>query len=236
MRRYLAEFFGTMMIVGLGTGSIIYSLASSSSSPVLQTALMFALAYYVAMKMFYKVSGGHFNPAVSLAMAINKKLPWIDFGFYTVAQILGALAGSILVFCGSAGYLKSAAVSQVLSGQNIKFQQFIKLVGLGQTDFADGSQLAAFGFEFVLTFFLVMAFVMLMNKNDNNAFAVAMLFVPLYVVGFAVTGASLNPARAIAPAVMVQGTALMNLWVYVIAELLAGVVAAFIARFWIKAK
>jgi aquaporin Z len=147
MRKYIAEFLGTFILVFVGTGSVVYSAATTSSP--LTIALAFGLALAVAIYAFGNISGGHFNPAVSLSMAIQKRLTWIEFIGYVIAQLLGAIVASAAVYGGISAYLKSPTVVQALSGQKMSVSQFVNLAGLGQTNFADGQTLTAFVFELV---------------------------------------------------------------------------------------
>ena len=154
MRKYIAEFLGTFMLVFFGTGSVVYS-AITTQSPI-TIGLSFGLALAVAIYAFGHISGGHFNPAVSLSMAIQKRLSWVEFVGYVLAQLIGAIVASGAVYLGVTAYLKSTSVTTALSGQSMTVKQFVTLAGLGQTNFADGQGWYAFAFELILTFLFVL--------------------------------------------------------------------------------
>ena len=233
MRKYIAEFLGTFMLVGVGTGSIVYSAASTQSP--LTVALAFGLALAIAIYTFGPISGGHFNPAVSLSMAIQKRLSWVDFGGYIVAQFLGAIVASAAVYGGVAAYLKSSTVSTALSGQTMTVSQFVSYVGLGQANYATGERLNAFAFEFVLTFLFVLVISIVTKLTNVPAPLVIGLFLAvLIIVALPITGGSFNPARSLSPAIFVGGKALKHLLVYIPAQLIAGALAAFAANYFNK--
>lgn len=233
MRKYIAEFLGTFILVFVGTGSVVYSAATSSSP--LTIALAFGLALAVAIYAFGNISGGHFNPAVSLSMALQKRLTWTEFVGYVIAQLIGAIVASAAVYGGVSAYLKSPTVVQALSGQKMSVSQFVNLAGLGQTNFADGQTLAAFVFELVLTFlFILVISIVTKLANVPAPLIIGLWLSALLIVALPITGGAFNPARALAPAIFVQGKALGHVWVYVVANLLGGVLAAYAANFFNK--
>ncbi|MEM0561668.1 aquaporin [Leuconostoc mesenteroides subsp. mesenteroides] len=230
MRKYIAEFLGTFMLVFFGTGSVVYSAATTQSA--ITVGLAFGLSLAVAIYAFGHISGGHFNPAVSLAMAIQKRLPWVTFIGYVIAQLLGAIVASAAVYGGVTAYLKSSTVTTALSGQSMTVKQFVSLAGLGQTNFSDGSGWYAFAFELVLTFLFVLVIAIVTKLHNVPApFIIGIWLAVLIVVVLPITGGAFNPARALAPAIFVQGKALTHVWVYLVADLLGGALAAFAANF-----
>ncbi|MEX0381627.1 MIP/aquaporin family protein [Leuconostoc sp. MS02] len=233
MRKYIAEFLGTFILVFVGTGSVVYSAATTPSP--LTIALAFGLALAVSIYAFGHISGGHFNPAVSLSMALQKRLTWIEFIGYVIAQLIGAIVASAAVYGGVAAYLKSPTVAQALSGQKMSVSQFVNLAGLGQTNFADGQTLAAFLFELVLTFlFILVISIVTKLANVPAPIIIGLWLSALIIVALPITGGAFNPARALAPAIFVQGKALGHVWVYILANLLGGVLAAYAANFFNK--
>jgi len=193
------------------------------------------LALAVSIYAFCHISGGHFNPAVSLSMALQKRLTWIEFIGYVIAQLIGAIVASAAVYGGVAAYLKSPTVAHALSGQKMSVSQFVNLAGLGQTNFADGQTLAAFLFELVLTFlFILVISIVTKLANVPAPIIIGLWLSALIIVALPITGGAFNPARALAPAIFVQGKALGHVWVYVVANLLGGVLAAYAANFFNK--
>ena len=233
MRKYIAEFLGTFMLVFFGTGSVVYS-AITTQSPI-TIGLSFGLALAVAIYAFGHISGGHFNPAVSLSMAIQKRLSWVEFVGYVLAQLIGAIVASGAVYLGVTAYLKSPSVTTALSGQSMTVKQFVTLAGLGQTNFADGQGWYAFAFELILTFLFVLV-ISIVTKLANvpAPLIIGLWLAVLIIVALPITGGAFNPARALGPAIFVQGKALGHVWVYLVADLLGGALAAFAANFFNK--
>ncbi|MFT8849920.1 MAG: aquaporin [Leuconostoc pseudomesenteroides] len=233
MRKYIAEFLGTFMLVFFGTGSVVYS-AITTQSPI-TIGLSFGLALAVAIYAFGHISGGHFNPAVSLSMAIQKRLSWVEFVGYVLAQLIGAIVASGAVYLGVTAYLKSTSVITALSGQSMTVKQFVTLAGLGQTNFADGQGWYAFAFELILTFLFVLV-ISIVTKLANvpAPLIIGLWLAVLIIVALPITGGAFNPARALGPAIFVQGKALGHVWVYLVADLLGGALAAFAANFFNK--
>jgi len=210
MRNYFAEFMGTFMLVFLGTGTV--TLAKGDT---LTIGLAFGLAITVSAYAFGAISGGHFNPAVSTAMLINKRMSLSDFVGYVIAQILGAIVASGVVrfFVGALSLPTNA---------------------LGQTDFSKINAGTAFLFETIITFLFLMVILNVTSaKHGNSNFAglaIGITLAFLIIVALNLTGGSLNPARSIGPAIFAGGTALSHLWVYILAPLVGATLAAFASR------
>jgi aquaporin Z len=160
------------------------------------------------------VSGGHFNPAVTIALVAARRHPVRDLVPYIVSQIVGAIFASGLLYLIASGKPGWSLASS----------------GLGQNSYgalAVGSALVA---EAVLTFVLVYVVLSVTEKSypytafGGLAIGVALLVIHLAGIGF--SSASVNPARAIGPAVFVGGTALSQLWVFIVAPIAGGLIAA----------
>lgn len=239
MRKYIAELLGTALIVFVGTGAVVFTTASRSAS-TFTIAMAFAFAIMAAIYAFGDISGGHFNPAVSFAMAINKRLSWNNFIGYVVSQVLGAILGSSLVLLMLVPYVKTESVLSVTGGQITPLfgeDGFVKTVGLGQTDFSseNGMWIWAIVIEALLTFLVVLVIMNLTSSKytDNrlSGMIIALVFAALIFVGAPFTGASLNPARSIAPAIFVGGKTLFpHIFVYIVGPMLGAAVAAFVAK------
>ena len=224
MRKYLAEFFGTLMLVAMGTGVVIFVGTQAGPLPV---ALAFAIAVAAGAYAFGPISGGHFNPAVSLAQAIDGRISWVEFIGYVVAQIIGAFAGSAVIF----GFMKAFGATAAT----------IKQVGFGQTDYnTPVSFLSATLIEAFLTFVFVLVILMVTSKKNAENSALAPMIIgltlgALIMLGLQATGGSLNPARSLAPAAFFamfgSSTALTHIGAYIVGPLLGGAVAAVIAKF-----
>ena len=250
MRKYIAEFLGTALIVFIGTGAVLFSTIDKSGFSAISIALAFGFAIMAAIYAFGDVSGGHFNPAVSFAMAINKRLSWNNFGGYVISQILGAIFGSALVLFMAAPFVASDGV-QSDAGRitnNTAFSNpdttlnlggkdgFLANVGIGANDFASTTNwFWVLAIEAILTFFVLLVILnVTSSKYTDNRLAgvvIALTFAALILIGGPLTGGSLNPARSIGPALFQRGNALAHLWLYIVGPLLGAAAAAFVAKY-----
>lgn len=212
MKKYLAEFFGTLILIMLGTASVVIAKGN-----VLTIAFAFGLAVTISAYSFGAISGGHFNPAVTTAMLINRKIDFQDALGYIIAQFLGATAGSafVLYFVKSMGLASNA---------------------LGQTDFTKISPFTALIVEILATFLFVTIILLVTSDRFGNpdlaGLVIGLALAMLIVFAINLTGASLNPARSFGPAIFAGGSALKHFWVYLIAPEIGAVLAAFCARFF----
>ena len=210
MKKYCAEFIGTLVLVLFGTG-----IAVVSGGDLVATALAFGLAIVAMAYVIGNVSGCHVNPAVSLAMLISKKMSAKDFAWYVVAQVLGALAGTAILYL----ILSTTNLGTVALGAN----------GYGNLSATNVSLLGAIVTEVVLT--CVFVYTSLGVTSDDNKSSVAGIVIGLtltfvHLLGIKLTGTSVNPARSLAPAIFVGGTALKQVWVFIVAPLVGGALAA----------
>jgi aquaporin Z len=203
MNKYLAECIGTFLLVFIGT----LSMTQSDGSTII-TALGFGITLFVVLVFSRSVSLAHVNPAVSLGAWIRGSLSTHDIVPYWIAQGVGAVLGSLLVW--------------FIVGQNQP---------IGETTFgmADG---AALLIEAVLTFIFVSIVLFLEKRRGmSTAFVIAAAFFAMHFVGIPLTGASLNPIRSIAPVVVsIDPVAAQQLWVYTVGPFLGGVSAGFVFR------
>ncbi|MCH1722499.1 MIP/aquaporin family protein [Lactococcus formosensis] len=216
MRKYFAEFIGTFVLVFLGTGTVAIANTGETAIGYLGIGLAFGLAVTIMACAVGGVSGGHFNPAVSLAMMINKRLAIKDGIAYVISQFVGALAAS-------------AVLSIFIKALNLPKD------GFGQTDFPNITAGEAFLFEAIITFLFVFVILMVTSEKYGNAVlapvAIGLALAFLIIVALNLTGGSLNPARSFGPAVFAGGTALSHYWVYLLAPLVGAAIAAVTAKF-----
>ena len=210
MRRYAAEFIGTFMLVFLGTGAVVIAKADT-----LTIGLAFGLTVTVMAYAFGGVSGGHFNPAVSIAMMINKRLEAKDGVFYIVAQFLGAIVASGLL-------------SVLINALDLS------RTGFGQTDFPKIGAGVAFLVEVIVTFSFILVILLTTSDRFGNSqmapLAIGITLSLLIIVALNLTGGSLNPARSFGPAIFAGGSALAHYWVYLAAPIVGAILAAFTGR------
>ena len=219
MKKFLCEFIGTAVLVLFGCGS---AAIAGESLGTLGIALAFGLSIIAMAYVIGNVSGCHINPAVSLAMLINKKMTVKEFALYVVAQVLGAILGI--------GILYFIIVS---CGLDVATQ------GLGANGFGEASSvginmIGAIITEIVLTF--VFIYTILGVTSDENKSAVSGIVIGLtltfvHIMGIPLTGTSVNPARSLAPAIFLGGEALKQVWVFIVAPFIGSAIAAVTYKF-----
>ncbi len=215
MKKFIAEFIGTFTLVLFGTG-----VAVITGDPLF-TALAFGLSIIASAFVIGNISGCHVNPAVSLAMLIDKRISLKDFCGYVVAQIAGAFAGSGLLYF----LLKNTAVKTIQLATN----------GYGEASVANLTLVGAIVLELVLTFIFVYT-VLGVTKDESKSnvapFAIGLTLALVHLLGFYLTGTSVNPARSLAPAVLmgVNEIAFKQVWVFIVAPLVGGAFAAAVFR------
>lgn len=212
LKKYLAEFIGTFVLVffACGTAAVVGCSAEKGTGYLL-TALSFGLVIVAMAYSIGNISGCHINPAVSIAMLINKSLSFIDFIGYVIAQFAGSIAG--------------AAALMAIVGKDS---------GLGANALYDGNILLSFIIEIILTFVFVIAILGVTSKTENNAVSgivIGLTLTLVHILGISFTGTSVNPARSFGPALFVGGEALSNVWVFLLAPLVGGVLAALVYKF-----
>lgn len=217
MKKYVSEFIGTFVLVLLGCGS---AAIAGSTLGTLGIAFAFGLAIVAMAYSIGKISGCHVNPAVSLAMLISKKMSLKDFIGYVIAQILGAIAGAAIL---KLIIVSSGNLDAIKSGLGANGYGELSTVGLNLT--------GALAVEIIATFIFVL--VILGVTSDDKYSSVAGLVIGLtltliHIVVIPLTGTSVNPARSIGPALLVGGTALSQLWVFIVAPLIGAVLASLV--------
>ena len=213
-RKYLAEFIGTGVLVFMACG-VAGQVCDVGGAGHLMTALAFGLVIVAMAYSIGNISGCHINPAVSLAMLINKKMSVKDFCGYVIAQYLGATAGAGLLYA-------------IVKNGN-------ELGANGLAGGAEGSVLISLAIEAALTFVFVLAILGVTSKESNGAVAGLVIggaLVLVHLLGIPFTGTSVNPARTFGPALF-AGT-LSSYWVFLVAPLAGGALAALVYRFLAK--
>lgn len=212
LKKYLAEFIGTFVLVlfACGTAAVVGCSAENGTGYLL-TALSFGLVIVAMAYSIGNISGCHINPAVSLAMLVSRKMSAKDFCGYVAAQFLGAIAG--------------AAVLMAFVG---------KESGLGANALYQNDILLSILIEIILTFVFVIAILGVTSKSENSAVSgivIGLALVLVHILGISFTGTSVNPARSFGPALFAGGAALSSVWVFLVAPLVGGVLAALAYRF-----
>lgn len=212
IKKYLAEFIGTFVLVlfACGTAAVVGCSASAGTGYLL-TALAFGLVIVAMAYSIGNISGCHINPAVSIAMLVCGKMSVKDFIGYVIAQFAGAVAG--------------AAVLMALVG---------KESGLGANALYKGDVGLSLLIEIILTFVFVITILGVTSKESYSSVSgivIGLSLTLVHILGISFTGTSVNPARSFGPALFAGGDALSNVWVFLAAPLIGGVLAALVYGF-----
>jgi aquaporin Z len=196
MQLYLAEALGTFALVGIGSFAIVsFNVGAQAfgAAGIVSIALGFGLALLVGLYAFGEVSGGHFNPAVSLAMFLDRRLSLDDMIRYWISQFIGAIVASLVVLIAYDDGVVAGTTTQA------------------------SDTWAAIVVEVVMTALFIA--VILQSTTSERSHGTALLAIPLtlvaiHVAAIPISGASVNPARSFGPALV--GTEFHDLWIYLI--------------------
>jgi aquaporin Z len=224
-RKLLAEFFGTLILVviavGVATESFGFKLFGLSyAAGVVATALAFGLVLVALVYAIGPISGCHVNPAVTLGFISAGRMKLAEGVSYLVAQFAGGIVGAYLLYW---MFTTSRLYHRDIQGLGTD--------GYGKQSHLLVSQGGAFLIEVVLTAIFVMIVLFATHKAAiQGAAGVAIGFglVIVHLIGIPLTGTSVNPARSLGPAVVVGGTALSQVWLFIVAPLVGAIIAAII--------
>ena len=215
MKKYLCEFIGTLVLVLFGCGTAVIT-----GGDIVATSLAFGLAIVAMAYSIGKVSGCHVNPAVSLAMLINKKLSPIEFCGYVAAQVLGAICGTAILYA----ILNSSVLGLPNLGAN----------GYGTLSNVELSFVGALITEIILSFvfiFTILGVTSDESKENISGLIIGLTLTFVHLIGINLTGTSVNPARSIGPALVSGGDALSQVWVFVVAPFLGAILASWVYKY-----
>jgi len=221
-KRTLAEFFGTFWLVFGGCGAALFAAAFPALGiGFAGVALAFGLTVLTMVYAVGHISGGHFNPAVSLGLVVGKRFPASELLQYVIAQVAGATA--------------AAGVLYVIASGKDGFDVHAGFASNGYGAHSPGgySLLAGFVAEIVLTAFFL---IVIMGATDERApkgfaaIAIGLCLTLIHLVCIPVTNTSVNPARSTGPALFAGGWALQQLWMFWVAPLIGGALGGGIYR------
>lgn len=221
-KRLTAEFLGTLWLVLGGCGSAVLATAYPTLGiGFAGVSLAFGLTVLTGAYALGHVSGGHFNPAVSIGLWAAKRFSAKDLLPYIIAQVLGAIAAAGII------YLIASGKAGFSLGGGMAANGF----GPGSTGSPGGySALAAFVAEVVMTFFFLIVILGVTSRRAPAGFAplaIGLCLTLIHLVTIPVTNTSVNPARSTGPALFVQGWALEQLWMFWVAPILGALLAGF---------
>jgi len=219
-RKLIAEFIGTFLLVFLAVGTAVFGIAAvvgadgnGPGSGVVGVAFGFGLVLLGLAYAIGPISGAHVNPAVTLAMLLGRRMPASEAVGYWVVQFLGGIAGGGLL----ALFVSSFGVTDYTGalGTNAYDNGAINLAG-------------AFVLEATLTAAFVLVILLVTERVAAPGFAglaIGLTLTLVHLVGIPLTGTSVNPARSLGPAIFEGGTALGQVWLFILAPLVGGVIA-----------
>ena len=226
LTKYVAELFGTFCLVLFGCGAAVIAGANAEGIPpsgigLLGISLAFGVSVVVMAYAIGPISGCHINPAISIAMLAAGKLSFKECAGYVIGQCIGAIAASgvlYLLLSGKPGF----SMGEYALGAN----------GWGDGYLGKYSMQSAFIAETVFTFIFLVVIFGTTAKRANPAMAglaIGLSLTLIHLVVIPITGTSVNPARSLGPALFAGGAALSQLWLFIVAPILGGLLAA---GFW----
>ncbi|HEY2565223.1 MAG TPA: aquaporin [Acidimicrobiales bacterium] len=227
LRKSFAELLGTFILVFFAVGVATLSFGHgfglsglSTSAGIVATALTFGLVLLALVYVLGPISGCHVNPAVTLGAVLSARIEPIEAVFYWVAQFVGGILGALVLW---AVFKASPFYSTARTGLGAD--------GYGKASMIHISQAGAFAAEVILTALFVFVVLAVTNKLANAAtagVAIGLTLTVVHLIGIPITGTSVNPARSLGPALIVGGTALSQVWLFIVAPLVGGLIAAII--------
>ncbi len=220
--RLAAEFFGTFWLVFGGCGTAIYTAAFPEvGTGITGVALAFGLTVVTMAYAVGHISGGHFNPAVTLGLWAGRRIPTSDILPYWIAQVIGAIAAA-------------AALYIIASGQaGFSLAEGFAANGFDEHSPGKYTLISAFVAEVLLTFFFL---VVILGSTDKRApagfgpLAIGLCLTLIHLISIPVTNTSVNPARSTGQAIFVGDWALAQLWLFWVAPLIGGALGGFVYR------
>ncbi|MGI8767550.1 MAG: aquaporin Z [Propionibacteriaceae bacterium] len=222
--RPVAEFIGTFVLVFGGCGSAVLAAAQPKDGynigiGYVGVALAFGLTVLVMAYAVGHISGGHFNPAVTLGVAASGRFPWRTTPAYIGSQILGAIVASALLYAIASGKSGFSAVDSHFASN-----------GYGSRSPDHYSLLSCLVIEVVLT---AVFLVVILGSTDIRAIkgfgpiAIGLALTLIHLVSIPVTNTSVNPARSIGPALFAGTVPLQQLWLFIVAPIAGALIAGF---------
>lgn len=213
--KYAAELFGTFVLVFAGLTTAVIAGGKVGNVGV---AMAFGLSLLAMAFAVGPISGCHINPAVTLGMLISRRMGIKDAVGYWIAQCIGAIIASAIVLFIASG-APGGSIASLAGAAN----------GFGEHSPANYSMAASFVAEMFLTMLLVFTVLGATDDRAPAGFAaipIGLILTTIILAGIPITNGSFNPARSIGPAVLVGGWAIQQLWLFIVAPMCGGVIAA----------
>jgi aquaporin Z len=226
-RKLGAEFLGTALLVyfAVGVATLTFGFGTAGASfaaGVVATALAFGLVLLALAYVLGPISGCHVNPAVTMGALLARRLPLGEAIGYWIAQFAGGIGGALVLW---ATFSSSPLYNRTRTGLGTDGWGTASHIHIG----AGGAFLA----EVILTALFVFVILGVTSETANAATAgvvIGLTLTVVHLIGIPITGTSVNPARSLGPALVVGGTALHQVWLFIVAPLVGGAVAAVVHR------
>jgi aquaporin Z len=222
MNKLSAEFFGTFWLVLGGCGSAVLAAAFPGVGiGLMGVSLAFGLTVLTMAYAVGGISGGHFNPAVTVGLATAGRFSWGDVPKYVVSQVLGGIAGALVLYLIASGKADFSTAGGFASN------------GYGEHSPGGYSMLAALIAEVVMTAFFLIIILGATGKGVPAGFApiaIGLALTLIHLISIPVTNTSVNPARSTAVAIFVGGWAIQQLWLFWVAPIVGGIVGALVHK------
>ena len=215
MNKAIAKFIGTFALVLVGCGAAV--IASMGSGPTSIDILGIAAAFgFTLVAMAYgigQISGCHINRAVSFGVMVAGRMTMSDFVTYVIAQVLGAIAGALVLYL-------------ILTGKASGWGGSLGQTGWGPGVFGEFNTASAFIFEMVATFLFLVCILGVTQRGAPvglAGLAIGLALIAIHLIGINISGASVNPARSFGPALVGVGSnpeALAQIWLFILAPLI----------------
>jgi aquaporin Z len=226
-RKFAAELLGTALLVffAVGVATLSFGFKADGTSfiaGVVATALAFGLTLLALAHVLGPISGCHVNPAVTLGALLAGRISLRDAISYWIAQFIGGFVGALVLW---GMFSTSPLYSRASTGLGTD--------GWGASSYIHIGAGGAFIAEVVLTGLFVFAVLGVTSKSANPSTAglvIGLTLTAVHLIGIPITGTSVNPARSLGPALIIGHTALSQVWLFIVAPLVGGALAAFAHR------
>ena len=233
IRKFAVEFLGTAILVFLAVGAATLMFGfkfdgGSVAAGVVVTALTFGLTLLALVYLIGPISGSHVNPAVTVGALLTGRISLLEAVGYWIAQFAGGIVGALALW---GTFTNSPLYHRATTGLGAD--------GYGSESMIHIGLAGAFIFETVLTAIFVFVVLRVTSETANAAtaaIAIGLTLTVVHLVGIPITGTSVNPARSLGPALVVGGTALSQVWLFIVAPLVGGVLAAGLHRLLYRAE
>lgn len=226
-RKLFAEFFGTFWLVFGGCGSAVLAAAFPQLGiGFVGVSLAFGLTVVTMAYAVGHISGGHFNPAVTLGLWAGGRFAFRHVPLYIVAQVVGGIIGAMVLYWIASGQAGFDVVGSGFASN-----------GFGEHSPGQYSQTAAIIIECLLTGFFLLVIMGVTDKKAAAGFAplaIGLALTLIHLISIPVTNTSVNPARSTAVAVFQGGWALQQLWVFWVAPIAGGLIGGLVYRFLLE--